>query len=162
MSKFPSRVSQLYFEDPLASCDESRLSNARLQIVVICPVFLAQVAEHPERAAEISRRLDSARLLAMMLSVRDPQDVHEIHRAALVSYRYWKKLMVRDQDEMFVAQLLSTAMSVLAGNPATEICDESSNDGQQSCPGFSVHPKKVKLVRKLFINFWKFLKTQKF
>ena len=85
----------------------------------------------------------------MMLSVRDPQDVREIHRAALVSYRYWKKLMVRDQDEMFVAQLLSVAMSILAGNPANEICDESSSGGHQNSPGFSVHPKKVKLVRKI-------------
>jgi phosphoinositide 3-kinase adaptor protein 1 len=131
------RVSQVTFEDSLLPGTDLKIRNSRLQIVVVCPVFLERAAERPEHAATISRQLNTERVLAMMLGV---QDIHlnTEHRAALVTYPSWRKFFVKDQDETFVGQFLGAAVAILG----TAIASNLKNDKT----AFSVHPKKVKLV----------------
>ncbi|XP_011499576.1 PREDICTED: phosphoinositide 3-kinase adapter protein 1 [Ceratosolen solmsi marchali] len=132
----PFRVSQITFEDPLLPGTDFKIRNSRLQIIVVCPVFLERAAERPEHAATISRQLSTERVLAMMLGV---QDIHlnMEHRAALVTYPSWRKFFVKDQDETFVGQFLGAAVAILG----TAIASNLKNDKT----AFSVHPKKVKL-----------------
>lgn len=133
----PHRVAQVTLEDPLPPGSELRIRNSRLQIVVVCPVFLERVAERPDQAATISRQLCTERALAMMLGVQDCH-VTPTHRANLLAYPTWRKFFVKDQDEAFVKQFLGAAVAILGTAVASSLKSDKT--------AFSVHPKKVKLV----------------
>ncbi|XP_014213966.1 uncharacterized protein LOC106643378 [Copidosoma floridanum] len=133
--KPPFRVLQLTFEEQLGPGADVRVRNSRLQIVVVCPIFLERVVERPEHATSVTRLLNTDRVLAMMLGVQDSH-LSASQKASLVTYPSWRKFFVKDQDETFVGHLLGAAVTIL-GNA-------SANNLKIDKTGFSVHPKKVK------------------
>lgn len=58
---------------------------------------------------------------------------------ALISYQQWKRLTVRDQDEVFVRNFLDLAMNTLARS-----WRQQRKHGEKA--QFSLHPKKVREV----------------
>ncbi|KAJ8675748.1 hypothetical protein QAD02_011534 [Eretmocerus hayati] len=132
----PFRVSQVTLEEPLGPGAEYRLRSSRLQIVVVCPMFLERVLERPEQTSSITRQLCTENVLAMMLGVQDAQ-LNSAHRANLNTYQNWRKFFVKDQDETFVGQFLGAAVAALAS--------PSPNGLKTDKTVFSVHPKKVKM-----------------
>lgn len=117
---------------------EERIRSARLQIVVVCPVLLERIQNRPEQATNLSRLLLPDKVLAMMLGVHDSH-INDSHKSILVSYNQWRKFFVKDQDETFVGELLGAAVGILGTNPPPALRSDKT--------AFSVHPKKVKLVR---------------
>ncbi|XP_016840215.1 phosphoinositide 3-kinase adapter protein 1 isoform X2 [Nasonia vitripennis] len=131
----PFRVSQIQFEEPLTPAHELKIRTSRLQIVVVCPVFMERVSERQEQASQLSRQLSSERVLAMMLGVQESQLTGRA--GSLVGCQTWRKFFVKDQDETFVGQFLGAAVAILGSSVA-------SNNLKIDKTGFSVHPKKVK------------------
>lgn len=74
----------------------------------------------------------------MMLGVHDSH-ISDAHKSILVSYNHWRKFFVKDQDETFVGELLGAAVGILGTTPPPALRSDKT--------AFSVHPKKVKLVR---------------
>lgn len=132
------RVSQVSIEEALTPNIELKIRTARLQIIVVCPMFLERVSERPEQATALSRQLCGERVLAMMLGVQD-SNVSSSQRANLLGYLSWRKFFVKDQDETFVGQFLGAAVAILG--------TATNNNLKVDKTGFSVHPKKVKMVR---------------
>ncbi|KOC60913.1 Phosphoinositide 3-kinase adapter protein 1 [Habropoda laboriosa] len=134
----PFKVRHVTVEDPMLPGSEERIRSARLQIVVVCPVLLERIQSRPEHATSLSRHLITDKVLAMMLGVHDSH-ISESHKSILVSYNQWRKFFVKDQDETFVGELLGAAVGILGTTPPPALRSDKTT--------FSVHPKKVKLVR---------------
>lgn len=79
----------------------------------------------------------------MMLGVQDA-NLNAIHRSNLVSYQNWKKFFAKDQDETFVGQFFGAAVAILGNNSTI------NGNAKVDKIGFSVHPKKVKMVREVY------------
>ena len=135
------RVSHLTVEDSMLPGIEEKIKSSRLQIVVICPCLLKRVLIRPEQATHLSRHFVSDKVLAMMLGVQEDH-LTSAHKSALISYQEWRKFPVKDQDENFVCQLFGAIFSILGtAVPSTLKSDKTD---------FTIHPKKVKLVRIIF------------
>ena len=124
---------------------EERISSSRLQIVVICPFFLKRVLTRPEQAINLSRHLVPDKVLAMMLGVQEDH-LTTGHKSALISYQEWKKFTVKDQDEDFVCQFFGAVFSILGSAPPSTLRNDKT--------AFTIHPKKVKLVRIILLSFY--------
>lgn len=98
---------------------------------------MERVSERQEQASQLSRQLSSERVLAMMLGVQESQLTGRA--GGLVGCQSWRKFFVKDQDETFVGQFLGAAVAILGSSIA-------SNNLKIDKTGFSVHPKKVKMV----------------
>lgn len=123
---------------------EERIRSSRLQIVVLCPYLLKRVLVRPEQAMNLSRHLVPEKVLAMMLGVQEDH-LTSNHKSALISYQEWRKFPVKDQDEDFVCQFFGAVFSILGtALPSSLKSDKTA---------FTVHPKKVKLVRIIFFFY---------
>ncbi|XP_015590355.1 uncharacterized protein LOC107265423 isoform X2 [Cephus cinctus] len=132
----PFRVRAVTVEDALPQCGEEKIGSARLQIVIVCPVFLERILARSGQAAILSRQFTPDKVLAMMLGVHDGH-LTAAHKAALVSYPQWKKYFVKDQDETLVGNFLGAAVAILGTT--------SSVAPKSDKTAFSVLPKKVKM-----------------
>merc|ERR1719225_2625496 len=90
---------------------ESELFNARLQLVIVSPVFLQWVYKNP--AQLVGRVLQQDRVIALLLGVREEQVTAE-HRSSLISFPQWVHLEARDHDLEFVQTVLYFSSQILA------------------------------------------------
>ncbi|XP_046406145.1 uncharacterized protein LOC124171042 isoform X2 [Ischnura elegans] len=135
----PFRMLTVCLEDfrtsiPIAM--EEKMAGVRLQIVIICPLFLDYLFQHPEPVSAIGRLLCPERVIAMLLGVEE-SSITEEHRAALISYNQWKHLQVKNKDTKFVTDFLNLAMGILS-----RMVTLPTNRMEKA--SFSVMPKKVK------------------
>ena len=89
---------------------EADLFNARLQLVIVSPVFLQWVYKNP--AQLVGRILQQDRVLALLLGVREEQVTAE-HRSSLISFPQWVHLEARDHDLEFVQTVLYFSSQIL-------------------------------------------------
>ncbi|XP_049803405.1 phosphoinositide 3-kinase adapter protein 1 isoform X1 [Schistocerca nitens] len=115
---------------------EEKMVRVKLQVVVMCSKLLDHVYNHPGPSTALGRLLQPERVVALLLGVEE-SSVTEQHRAALISYLQWRKMTVKDQDEVFVRNLLDTAMGILS-----RASRQQRKHGEKA--QFSLHPKKVK------------------
>ncbi|PSN40924.1 hypothetical protein C0J52_16272 [Blattella germanica] len=115
---------------------EEKMTNVKLQIVIICPQFLHHIYENPEPATKLGRLLQPDRVLAMLLGI-DEAAVTEQHRAALMSYQQWHHHPVKDRDESSVSKFLQEALDIMA-----RVWRQQTLRADKAL--FSVIPKKVK------------------
>ncbi|XP_071440146.1 phosphoinositide 3-kinase adapter protein 1 [Hetaerina americana] len=135
----PFRLLSVCLEDfgstiPVAM--EEKLAGVRLQVVIICPLFLDYLFQYPEPGSAIGRLLCPKRVIAMLLGVEE-NSINEEHRAALISYNQWKHLHVKNKDTKFVAEFLNLALGILS-----HMSEAPTNRPEKA--SFSVMPKKVK------------------
>ncbi|XP_034938407.1 phosphoinositide 3-kinase adapter protein 1 isoform X2 [Chelonus insularis] len=134
----PFKVRHVTVEDAatISSSTQEKISKARLQIIIVCPILLEKASSKPEQASTLAKQLTPDRVLAMMLGVHDGH-LTESQKTALISYSQWQKFFVKDQDETFVGQFLGAAVAILGTAPAPALKSDKTT--------FSVHPKKVKM-----------------
>lgn len=116
---------------------QDKISKARLQIIVVCPILLEKASNKPEQASALAKQLAPERVLAMMLGVHDGH-LTESQKTALITYSQWRKFFVKDQDETFVGEFLGAAVAILGSTTSAALKSDKTT--------FSVHPKKVKMV----------------
>lgn len=146
-SRPPFKLVCIKLEDVLtgmtALAQHDRLSKARLQIVILCPIFLEHIAQSPGPSAVLGNLLQPGRVLAMLLGVTD-DSVTIQHRAALLCYEQWRRLIVKDQDPTFVGDFMGVAMDILSRSwqlqQAINQIHKDENKAQ-----FSLTPKKIKV-----------------
>ncbi|XP_030756776.1 phosphoinositide 3-kinase adapter protein 1 isoform X2 [Sitophilus oryzae] len=138
------KIQKLFLEDALTSKIEDQkfidgATGVKLQLVVVCPVFLDFISEHPDEVSNLIKVLLPDRTLALLLGVTD-DDLNEAHKKALPSYFQWQRQTVgQDQDEAFTKEFLDHAMSILA-----KIWKQQSSVIAQEKACFSVTPKKIR------------------
>ncbi|XP_057338201.1 phosphoinositide 3-kinase adapter protein 1 isoform X2 [Microplitis mediator] len=134
----PFKVRHVAIEDATAisSTVHEKISKARLQIIVVCPILLERASNKPEQASTLAKQLAPERVLAMMLGVHDGH-LTESQKTALITYSQWRKFFVKDQDETFVGEFLGAAVSILGSAPSAALKSDKTT--------FSIHPKKVKM-----------------
>ena len=89
---------------------ESELFNARLQLVIVSPLFLQWIYKNP--AQLVGRLLQQDRVIALLLGVREEQVLSE-HRSSLISFPQWVHLEARDHDLEFVQTVLYFSSQIL-------------------------------------------------
>ncbi|XP_044594902.1 phosphoinositide 3-kinase adapter protein 1 isoform X1 [Cotesia glomerata] len=134
----PFKVRHVAIEDATAvsTTVQDKISKARLQIIVVCPILLEKASNKPEQASALAKQLAPERVLAMMLGVHDGH-LTECQKTALITYSQWRKFFVKDQDETFVGEFLGAAVAILGSTTSAALKSDKTT--------FSVHPKKVKM-----------------
>jgi len=89
---------------------ESEIYNARLQLVIVSPLFLQWVYKNPNHL--VGRLLQQDRVIALLLGVREEQVLAE-HRSSLISFPQWVHLEARDHDLEFVQTVLYFSTQIL-------------------------------------------------
>ena len=79
------RVYNLCLEDVIAANGDIRFiwektSGVKLQLVVLCPLFLDQIVKHTSKLTSLAKLLHPNRILALLLGVTD-DDVLDIHKS---------------------------------------------------------------------------------
>ncbi|XP_075215961.1 DBB domain-containing protein stumps isoform X2 [Lycorma delicatula] len=119
------------------------LAKARLQIIILCPGFLEQINANPGPASVLTTLLQPGRAIVMLLGVSE-DTVTIQHRAALLCFDEWRKVVVKDQDPTFVGDFLGVAMDILSRSwQIQQAINQIRNDENKAY--FSVIPKKVKV-----------------
>ncbi|XP_019883431.1 phosphoinositide 3-kinase adapter protein 1 isoform X3 [Camponotus floridanus] len=132
----PFKVRHMMIEEPIAPKMEEKIRSSRLQIIIVCPILLERIQINSENAVHLTSHLVTEKVLAMMLGVQD-EHINDTHRSSLISFDRWRKFFVKDQDAMFVSELLGAAVATLGTTPPSALRNDKT--------AFSVHPKKVKL-----------------
>ena len=113
---------------------ESEMFNARLQLVIVSPLFLQWIYKNP--AQLVGRLLQQDRVIALLLGVREEQVLPE-HRSSLISFPQWVHLEARDHDLEFVQTVLYFSSQIL---------QRTDHSRQQQAPeslSFTLFPRKV-------------------
>ncbi|XP_022205900.2 phosphoinositide 3-kinase adapter protein 1 isoform X2 [Nilaparvata lugens] len=146
-SQPPFKLVCVRLEDVLvgmtALAQNEKLSKARLQIVILCPSFLDQIKKSPGPATALSTLLQPSRVFAMLLGVND-ESVTIQHRAALLCFDEWRKVVVKDQDPTFVGDFLGVAMDILSRSWQIQHAINQLRTDEKKAQ-FSIIPKKVKV-----------------
>ncbi|KAI4459417.1 bank1/pik3ap1 family member [Holotrichia oblita] len=138
------RVHHLCIEDIIEANGEIRFilektAAVKLQLIVICPDFLDQIAKNLNKMSCLSKLLYPNRILALLLGVTD-NDILDIHKNVLTTYSQWQRHIVgEDQDETFTKEFLGAAMTIF-----TRVWKQQSSISAQEKSHFSVSPKKVR------------------
>ncbi|KRT80625.1 hypothetical protein AMK59_5712 [Oryctes borbonicus] len=138
------KVHHLCIEDIIEANGEIRFilektAAVKLQLIVICPVFLDQIAKNLNKVSSLSKLLYPNRILALLLGVTD-SDILDIHKNVLTTYSQWQRHIVgEDQDENFAKEFLSAAMTIF-----TRVWKQQCSISAQEKSHFSVSPKKVR------------------
>lgn len=131
------RVRHIKIEESITPKMGEKIRSSRLQIIIVCPILLERIQINSENAVHLTSHLVTEKVLAMMLGVQDDH-INDTHRSSLIYFDQWRKFFVKDQDPMFVSELLSAAVATLGTTPPSALKSDKT--------AFSVHPKKVKLV----------------
>ncbi|KAK9693547.1 Dof, BCAP, and BANK (DBB) motif [Popillia japonica] len=138
------KVHHLCIEDIIEANGEIRFilektAAVKLQLIVICPDFLDQIAKNLNKMSCLSKLLYPNRILALLLGVTD-NDIVDIHKNVLTTYSQWQRHIVgEDQDETFTKEFLGAAMTIF-----TRVWKQQSSISAQEKSHFSVSPKKVR------------------
>lgn len=125
-----------------------RCLSTKLQIVILCPVFIT--LSPPFLMAKLSTVLRPERVLGMILELSEAK-VWEIHKEALPCYKQWRRCVVRNQDQTFVSDLLGIATDILGRalrqQPlATDTAHNTATANKLShLENFTLMPRKVKM-----------------
>lgn len=65
--------------DAMSAPRQERCSQARLQIVLVCPMFLERVLAHSGRSDSLSSLLQTNRMLALLVGVTE-NDITDQHK----------------------------------------------------------------------------------
>ncbi|KAG8245961.1 toll-like receptor 7 signaling pathway [Homalodisca vitripennis] len=131
------------FSGVTALSQHDAIFKARLQLVILCPVFLQCVAGGLATAVRLNTLLQPGHVLAMLLGVTDDSITMQ-HRTALLCYDQWQRQVVKDQDPMFVGDFLGTAMDILSRSwQLQQAISQIHKDDNKA--HFSVLPKKIKV-----------------
>ncbi|XP_046674936.1 LOW QUALITY PROTEIN: phosphoinositide 3-kinase adapter protein 1-like, partial [Homalodisca vitripennis] len=146
-SRPPFKLLCVGLEDVLsgvtALSQHDAIFKARLQLVILCPVFLQCVAGGLATAVRLNTLLQPGHVLAMLLGVTDDSITMQ-HRTALLCYDQWQRQVVKDQDPMFVGDFLGTAMDILSRSwQLQQAISQIHKDDNKA--HFSVLPKKIKV-----------------
>uniref|UniRef100_A0A2S2R4D6 Phosphoinositide 3-kinase adapter protein 1 n=1 Tax=Sipha flava TaxID=143950 RepID=A0A2S2R4D6_9HEMI len=143
-NKAQYRIQRVRLEDVLSGVmsapRQERCSQARLQIVLVCPIFLERVLAHSGRSDSLCALLQTNRMLALLVGVTE-NDLTDQHKTVLVDYDEWRKMVVKDQDRESVGDFYGVSMDIL--NNVTHaprslgITEEDTK--------FSITPKKIKV-----------------
>jgi len=74
--------------DVMSAPRQERCSQARLQIVLVCPIFLERVLAHSGRSDCLSALLQTNRMLALLVGVAE-SDVTDQHKTGECSFSYF-------------------------------------------------------------------------
>ena len=118
----------------LPSSLESEMFNARLQLVIVSPLFLQWIYKNP--AQLVGRLLQQDRVIALLLGVREEQVLAE-HRSSLISFPQWVHLEARDHDLEFVQTVLYFSTQIL------QRTDTARPPVTAESLAFTVFPRKV-------------------
>ncbi|XP_059470509.1 phosphoinositide 3-kinase adapter protein 1 isoform X2 [Neocloeon triangulifer] len=135
----PFRILRVGLDDIVGAVPfalEERIVQVKLKLVIMCPMFLQQVMEHPKPSLDLTKLLSPNRVLAMLLGVEEEQ-VTEQHRAAIANFNQWQRVAVRNKDAAFVSEFLNDSMAIL-----TRVAQEEQSMNQNKA-AFSLQPKKV-------------------
>ena len=113
---------------------ESEMFNARLQLVIVSPLFLQWVYSHP--AQLVGRLVQQDRVIALLLGVREEQVLPE-HRSSLISFPQWVHLEARDHDLEFVQTVLYFSTQIL------QRTDVSRHPPTAESLAFTLFPRKI-------------------
>ncbi|KAJ1521375.1 hypothetical protein ONE63_003050 [Megalurothrips usitatus] len=134
------RTSDVGVEELAGERWRRRLEQAKLVVLVVCPAMLARVAAATAALAGVMARLESERVLLMLLGVHE-YELQPEHRAVLGGD--CRRMAVRDQDATFVGEFLAVAMDILVRAwRARAARERRTADGGGAL--FSLAPKKVK------------------
>lgn len=70
------RILSLAIEDicqpgPVPKHLEEKLKNAKLEILILCPVFIQYIIQYPEHGIKLAKNVRPDRVLAMLLGVEE-------------------------------------------------------------------------------------------
>uniref|UniRef100_A0A1B6LJX6 DBB domain-containing protein n=1 Tax=Graphocephala atropunctata TaxID=36148 RepID=A0A1B6LJX6_9HEMI len=146
-SRPPFKLLCVGIEDVLsgvtALSQHDAIFKARLQLVILCPVFLQCVEGGLTTAVRLNTLLQPGHVLAMLLGVTDDSITMQ-HRTALLCYDQWQRQVVKDQDPMFVGDFLGTAMDILSRSWQLQQAISQIHKDENKAH-FSVLPKKIKV-----------------
>ncbi|KAK9504830.1 hypothetical protein O3M35_009010 [Rhynocoris fuscipes] len=138
----PFKLCEVSAEDVLGGAPIEGTAGSKLQIVIVCPVLLELLTSSPG-VPILASLLQPATVLAMLLGVT-PQTLHAHHLASLFRFSEWRKLTVKDQDPMFVGDLLGVAMDILSRTwQLKQAIQQINTDANRA--HFSIIPKKIKV-----------------
>ena len=112
---------------------ETEIFSARLQLVIVSPLFLQWVYRKPGQL--VGRLLQQDRVIALLLGVQEEQVTPE-HRSSLVSFPQWVHLEARDHDLEFVQTVLYFSTQILQRTEAKTVATTESL-------AFTLFPRKV-------------------
>ncbi|VVC39489.1 Hypothetical protein CINCED_3A014689 [Cinara cedri] len=143
-NKSQYRIQRVRLEDVLSggmsAPRQERCSQARLQIVLVCPIFLERILAHSGRSDNLSALLQTNRMLALLVGVTEA-DITDQHKTVLVDYDKWRKMAVKDQDRESVGDFYGVSMDILSKSihiqQAVKVPEEDTK--------FSITPKKIKI-----------------
>ncbi|XP_018333041.1 phosphoinositide 3-kinase adapter protein 1 [Agrilus planipennis] len=126
-----------------ADCDirsiAERISNVKLQLIVVCPSMLEYIAKYPTPSTTLGKLMIPDRTLALLLGVSD-DDLIDVHKQVLPTYFQWMRYRVgQDQDENFTKEFLASAMAIFS-----KVWKQQSSVFSGEKSQFSVLPKKIK------------------
>ncbi|XP_073993161.1 DBB domain-containing protein stumps isoform X1 [Rhodnius prolixus] len=138
----PFKLSEVSAEDVLGGLPVEGAAGSKLQIVIICPVLLELLTSSPG-VPILASLLQPTTVLAMLLGVT-PQALDTHHLASLFRFSEWRRLTVKDQDPMFVGDLLGVAMDILSRTwQLKQAIQQINTDANKA--HFSIVPKKIKV-----------------
>nr|XP_022904988.1 uncharacterized protein LOC111417055 isoform X1 [Onthophagus taurus]XP_022904989.1 uncharacterized protein LOC111417055 isoform X1 [Onthophagus taurus] len=116
-----------------------KTAGVKLQLLVICPLFLDKIAKNLSKTSPLSKLLIPNRVLALLLGVTD-NDITETHKNVLTTFSQWQRYAVgEDEDETFTKEFLSAAVTIFM-----KILKQQISVSNQEKSHFSVLPKKVR------------------
>ncbi|XP_026806381.1 phosphoinositide 3-kinase adapter protein 1 isoform X1 [Rhopalosiphum maidis] len=143
-NKSQYRIQRVRLEDVLSDVmsapRQERCSQARLQIVLVCPIFLERVLAHTGRSDCLSALLQTNRMLALLVGVTE-SDVTDQHKTVLIDYDKWRKMAVKDQDRESVGDFYGVSMDILSKSMHVQKAVSMPEEDTK----FSITPKKIKI-----------------
>ncbi|XP_065212818.1 uncharacterized protein LOC135840298 isoform X2 [Planococcus citri] len=140
------KLRSLKLEEILESLLENgtidKYPEARVQIVVVCPMFVEKIQSIPETETSLGKLFQQEKVVALMLGLDVQQQWDSNHiRTVIPKCELWRKMTVKSEYRISADDFLGIAMDILSKSRQIQ---EALNLEQQQ-PHFSVMPKKIKV-----------------
>jgi len=96
--------------DVMSAPRQERCSQARLQIVLVCPIFLDRVLVHSGRSDCLSALLQTNRMLALLVGVAE-SDVTDPHKTGECCSTYFCVIHYEDVTPSLVVSVLQVRIT---------------------------------------------------
>lgn len=119
------------------------VATSSLQIVLLSKALLHHVSLHANDP--LGTLLNPKRVLGLVLGIDQEVDITPLHRSALITYEYWPKITMLDQNMESVNEFGKLAQSILCKSQPVALVEATAQPAR-----FKITPKKLRSVIYIF------------
>lgn len=121
------------------------VATSSLQIVLLSKSLLHHVSLHANDP--LGTLLNPKRVLGLVLGIDQDIDITPLHRSALITYEYWPKITMLDQNMESVTEFGKLAQSILCSSQTVTLVEANLQPAR-----FKITPKKLRSVNSFFLQ----------